>query len=646
MWRARSAGSDLPFPDATAAPDGGLRFDADEVVAWLTATGRGNNADAPEEVALHAGLDLPMPQATIDRGLTALLAIKAVTGEQLGGRTAPQILDVADDVDPHDRCLYREVVALGDHLMSVAAHADAVASAGFTPLAAMESILTRRSRLMPNGQTRTALASPVLDLVAGITAEMAGLYGEPVTAAVDPSGGSDLLVAIRSRFDLADLPAASLSGGDSADARLARRRLVAHGWHVTPSMTDDDGHLGLPPHALVVAQFPSPVAPTVSDEQVLTAIDDIVLAMDDSHTGVVVGPSSALVDRPASVTVERARASLLRTNRVRAVVRLPAGLRTGHPRERLALWVLGPAHDGVPIRQRWTVLADVTEPLTTIVNDALITDVVASLGQAAAVRSHAFRYGRLSRTSEVIARSGDLVARVRPRHPVDRAAAVDEAARITELVAAVREPAPGTHVAVDVVALTGGGTRAVTLGQLVDDGVVRPISGNRIDSADLGDSGDVRAIGPEQVHGSPRRRFVDRLGFSSRYPAGRYTEPGDIIVTTSGAPGAVIDDAGLAVVVFPARVLRLDREAMPGLVPAVVVHAIRAVSPGTPWRSWPVPLVPDGAAPVLARVLADVAVAQQAARARLTALDDLAARLTDGAAAGVVGLVPQESQEG
>ena len=70
------------------------------------------------------------------------------------------------------------------------------------------------------------------------------------------------------------------------------------------------------------------------------------LAMADDARAVIIGTASALTDplrAPATVAI---RSSLLRTGRVRAIVRLPAGLLPTKPRQQLALWVLGPAHPG------------------------------------------------------------------------------------------------------------------------------------------------------------------------------------------------------------------------------------------------------------------------------------------------------------
>src|SRR5699024_3275753 len=52
MCRIRSAGSEHPFPPSLSSRE--LVFEAGQVAAWLEATGRGNNPDAPLEGLLHS----------------------------------------------------------------------------------------------------------------------------------------------------------------------------------------------------------------------------------------------------------------------------------------------------------------------------------------------------------------------------------------------------------------------------------------------------------------------------------------------------------------------------------------------------------------------------------------------------------------
>ena len=97
MWRSRSAASDSPFPRAIDRSGAQERFDAEQVVNWLERTGRGNNPDVRADVAAFAspaGLSL-LDCKGLFSGLTALLALKAVTGGQLGGLDAESLRDLA-----------------------------------------------------------------------------------------------------------------------------------------------------------------------------------------------------------------------------------------------------------------------------------------------------------------------------------------------------------------------------------------------------------------------------------------------------------------------------------------------------------------------------------------------------------------------
>src|SRR5699024_4817402 len=112
-------------PEPASTIDGRDRFALEDVVTWLEITGRGNNRHVREEAALHAILDLGLPQAVVLAGVSTLLTLKSATGSQLASMSAADILVAADDVDPRDDYLYREIAALGADLVTVAAHGDA-----------------------------------------------------------------------------------------------------------------------------------------------------------------------------------------------------------------------------------------------------------------------------------------------------------------------------------------------------------------------------------------------------------------------------------------------------------------------------------------------------------------------------------------
>jgi hypothetical protein len=524
MWRTRMAGTATPFPAAAVRSGAQELFDAHEVADWLVSTGHGTNPHVREELALFAAFDDasgPGPEVVF-AGVTALLALKVATGQQLSGRSAVEVLDLADDVDTFDQFLYSEIAALGEHLTTFADHADAMASAAYTPAAAFESLMVQRGRWGVRSAPERALAPAAPDLVARLAAGLTAAEHTGATAVVDPSGGSDLLVALR-RHLTDDALTSALIDRTHDGSRLTERRLRAHGWHVAALAVDDGGRLALPGACTVVAQLPPTGAARADDAAVLTALDDMALAMSDDDRAVVIGPSRVLTGALGSRESRSARADVLRTDRVRAIVRLPAGLLPAHPRHQLALWVLGPAHPDVAIADRWTTVADLSaSTLDAATVSDLLTDVIAAMGSRSDVHGHAFRFARLVPTSALLASSGDLVGalRLRPRRLALEPA--DAAVRVQELLATLG-PQPGVHLGVDVEHRRRGATQRVTLGELAEGRAVRLVPGHRIAARDIVAGQSVRVIGSDELLG--RRvlgeRTLDRLVFSTRYPAAR-----------------------------------------------------------------------------------------------------------------------------
>jgi hypothetical protein len=664
VWRRRYARTAQPFPEPVAVRAGAPRFRASDVVAWIEATGLGNNAAFAADVALRAVFDDAESRVgELERhdGLTALLAIKAYTSAPLGGLSNAEVLDLADELDPDDAYLYREVAALGGEVGRMCDLTDLAASAAYTPGAAVEALLGQRFRAHHGHLAASALHPAGLGIVAALVDALG-----PAGAVADPyPGPGDVLHAVLASPHHIDTPIAQVPAGDPA--RLVRRRLVAHGWDVEELGDDAD------PSRVVVAAVPAAGEPELDDVAVLGRIDDVVLELHPGQRAVVIGPASALVEA-ATPAVESARAALLRTDRLRSVVLLPPGLVVERPRQRLALWVLGDAHPSVAIADRWTMVADLTEhalaageALPRAVLEDLLTDVVASLGAPADVRAHAFRFSRFVRVPEILARGGSLATA--GRHVV--AGARDDggaaAVRVRELAAGLpmRQDA-----LLDGVAVERGAAHAVhrvPLGTLLDHGKVRRISGNRLGPHQVS-TGSVgpdttRVVGVPELLGDAAwgSRVVDTLAFVGTFTAARLTEPGDVVFCTAPYPAAAVDVDGFSVVQFPAQVLRVAPRAQPVeppaqvepvetvpradpvLVPEVLAADVGAQAPGAKWwRAWEVRLVAASQADAVGRALREVRDAITAARRRIADLEMLAATLTDGVTAGVVRLRQDE----
>ena len=640
MWRSRGAATHSPFPEPKERIGAQARFDAEQVVAWLELTGKGNNRDARADLAALVSLaDLSsLSGDVVFAGLTALLALKAVTGEQLGGLDPEKLLDLADDADPDNSFLLREVTQLGVDRSRLAAHVDALCDAAFSPAGAFERLMIDRSRRHLPGDA-ASLRDQARGLVAQVVRALAVEAGIRPALLVDPTcGGSDLLVTTARLYDDELAPSAMTTDQDTPACRLARRRLRVHDIHRTDLHFNDAGAFELSQPAVLMAHLPAPGSPSMGAEVMLEAIDNIAVQMDDDQRTVVIAPAALLTDRLPDQTCAQLRDRVLRLGRVRAVVRLPKGLVTERPRQQLAMWVLGPSYADVAADERWMMLADLANvPLTADVVDDLVTDLVASTGDEAMVRAHAFRFTRMVQTRVVLASRGNLVE-VAPR--VERAhsgSAADLAVRIATLNDQLRKSPAVGQLDFDVAPnpdldnLTTA--QHITVGAALVSGSLHVVAGNRLDSADMHATNGARVIGPAELTGPSRSgdRHVDRLTFASSYGASRYTEPGDVVFCTSPRVAAMVDDRGGSVVVSPARVLRVDRHKPHGLLPHLLAADINSVAPqAKQWRLWRLRRVPAEQRSSLHDTLNAIHAQRDAALERVSQLDQLAALLTAG----------------
>lgn len=644
MWRTRSAKSDRPFPPAIAKELGQEYFDVDQVVEWIETTGRGNNKDARADAAAFASLDGGSPRGdeTIFLGLTALLGLSALSGRQLGDLTKTEVLDLADDHDPDDRFLYREVAALSTRLVPLSHYADLLADAAYSPAAAFEQLMTERFRLHTPGHTEVALTPPARRLVATIAMALADLAGDDVPTYVDPTdGGSDLLIELAGRIEESVSLAAQTSPADDAAARLARRRLLVNDVHQVPLVDDGFGGFRLPTGALMIAQYPSPGRPAMADHEILAAIDASVLQMLDDGYGVVVAPASALTDRSEAADE---RAAILRSDRVRAIVRLPDGLMTTRPRQRMALWILGPptpdgsaAGGGLASVDRWTVVADLVDiTVDDAMTDALVTDLVAGLRERSTV-AHNPRFTRFLTNAALAGSDGDLVppvaARATPGAPTGTELAL-RAAELSRLLTARPEPFAAPMLSVKL--STAAGSRAVmTLGAAISERMVQILSGHRLDVGDIGTqtAGSTRVIGVPELTtaNAATMRTIGRLTFAANYPVGQYTEPGDVVFCTAPHPAALVDETGGSVVAFPARIARVARTAP--ILPQVLAADITSAAPtAKSLRAWTIRQIPDDERARLDIILRDLRLHRTQLLERVNYLDELTDLVTQGVA--------------
>ncbi len=642
MWRKRSSAGQLPFPAAVAQVNGVEMFDADDVTAWLQATGRGNNPEARNDVAAFARMVAPASAGTRDsrlmfEGLTALLALKVIMGRELGRSTASELLDAADEADPDDQFLYAELEAVGSALPGLASFADRLADSAFNAPAAFEKLLSHRFREGLREQTDTALTEAALTLVATAAMELAAtLDGTPPFVDSTP-GGSDVLQRIVQQLGESGPPTLLAADHDGEAGRLARRRLAVHGTDSGQVTIDAQGAFAVGGPAVHVAQYPAAGDPGLGPAEILAGIENTVLQMDDRQRAVVIAPARVLSDA-LSGEAGKLRSDLLRSGRVRAVVRLQAGLLRAKPREPQALWILGPSFAEVPIADRWTMVADVsTIPLTRDVTQDLISDIVASMGNRATIRAHSFRFARLVQTRVLLAGKGSLVNVPATRRPT-AASGAEAALRVEELVSLL-SPKPSVPLVVTAVSVGGDGSamKTVTVQELLTAGNLRYINGNRLDGNSVSRTAGSRIIGREELldpHNA-ETRYISLLDFAAKCSSGRLTELGDVVFSTSPRPAAMVDALGGAVVVFPARILRIDDGDPGGLVPDVLAADINGLpAANKAWRNWRVRRTPDAQRRPLTGTLQRLQHEQAEARQRLKQLEELATLITDGVAGG------------
>lgn len=588
VWRARAAGSDHPFPSPVTKRGTQLLFDAEQIAAWLEQTGRGNNTRADGDVAAHAA----RPESTSIDSVTALLALRASIGRPLAGLSRDELLDEADGVDPDDAAFFSEVDETRD-LTGAALYVEELVDAAYGEAPAFERVLAADRRTTSPTTPGPVLTAAGIRFVASIAGGLVSARTTEVLPMLVDSTGSaaEVIIDLTRAEEFAEL-VVSIGHTHTDDAsadelRMLRRRLLVH------SITHVENQIGReagPKQHLAI--FGS--APSTSDAAtILDAIDDLAVSLDDSQLALVVAPSSVLTDGGLGHAADDLRSGILRSGQVRAIVRLPAGLRAGMSRQSLTVWVLGSAHPAVDLADRWTMVADLSAlPHVSGIDDDLVSDLVASLSDHPTVRAHAFRFARPVFTRQLLARRGSLVqpsaGGPRPQDPTAPVEGTLQVERLLDELALVRMSV--TPTATDDRATRN---RTRTIAQRIDSRELRYLPGNRL-PADLvnpipATRGRVTAIGPDEILGELPigARSVDRLRFAAEQPSGRLSEPGDVIFVTSPRPRAIVDREGLSVVQYPARILRIQPDGDEQLLPDVVAFDVNLrETSDTAWRTW------------------------------------------------------------
>ena len=657
VWRSRTAATGMPFPVPAAHAHGQDLFDAALVGSWLADTGRGNNPDAAADAAAHATPSRDAQTTDVDfPAITALLTLRSQTGGALSALTPDDLLDAADEHDPDDDLLYREIEGMGDDRAQLVQYVDDAVEAGYGEAAVFDRLVAEHLTGARRHLTETTLSTTGLDLMSHTTLALANTRpaqgGDPVI--VDLLGSStDTLIAIANLVD--DLTVVTTNTNDES-GRLQRRRLTVHRIPHT-TISHAEGPLALHGSAVHgnsvhIIGLPAVDDPAASPLRMLLALDRIMLQMNTAELAVVLAPSAVLSDGSLHRDADQVRSDLLRSGRVRAIVRLPVGLRPRKPRQAQTLWIVGETRS-VVLAERWTMVADLSAVhLDPGAITDLVNDLVASLGDLATVRAHAFRFARLVLTRTLLASRDSLVvgAHRAARQPTKPGAAL--AVRVEGLLGVLNsESSEFRLMALTVEPKAHTGAASVSsVEQQIAAGHLRYIRGNRLNPGDITegitDAAGIRIIGPAEVFGERPlgHRHIDRLRFAGQYPAGRVTEAGDVVFCTSPRPAAIVDTEGTSVVAFPARILRIDRSDPNGLLSEVLAADIAAVPAiDKQWKSWPLRQSDHRQRGPLADALASIRVQQEQAHARLTRLDELSALLMRGITAGTMTLTTAQA---
>jgi hypothetical protein len=619
MWRSRFAQGADPFPSAVTSRAGRPLFDALSIAEWLDRTGRGNNPDVIADVAASAtppGFDYS------DRNhisaIDGLLVLHAAFGASLGEVTDDQLVELADSIDPEDTCLRTE--ALGADRMW-REWASQLADAAYSPAQASRILEKRNEGTRSASGASGPLVRDAEELLLTLVRELAvGRSGYLVLqGGLAPSLAAELMAVVGDDVE----PVVDCSG----DGRSIRRRRLLDELEL-PAIAPAAGG-----SRLLVARFPSGAAETIPT--VLDAIGELVVEMSEDDRAVVLAPAAALID-PVTGGESRARTDILRSGRVRAIVNLPTGLVTAAPRSSLAFWVLGRQVGDIPIADRVTAIADLTDaPLSRASRADLTSDVMAALGSMRDLRAHSFRFARLVKTSTLLASRGALRAG-KPSSDSSSTPIRDLPALLEQAHAALGEELPRTAPATDL----APEVESATIESLRKARHLRLIGGTRLAAQEFVESGLV-VVGAAELDDPSRvgTRHVDRLTFAAQHPTAELTRPGDVVFRTGPTPWGWVDPDGSKVVAHPARVLRIDPADPGGLVPELIAADIER-SPGGPgsWRRWALRRVAPRAVPELRAALAEIASQRDALARRMSALDDYAELLTAGVASGVVTL--------
>lgn len=681
-WRRRHP----DFPAPAGGDRGSPRFDAWQVMDWLVATGRSDRSRVEPDLHLYllgglatdtSGHRGGLAPRELVATLTALVCLRQLDDEPLAPgegssgerpssparpwQVAADLRDRAAKADPEDRLLRTEVDALTGRHAWLAAATDVLVEAAWGCRQAYERVLAARHRFGAADLYVDAVTPATAGLLAGLSGarEHAAEHGT-IRVANPAAGAGDLLMAVLDQVPEDATITVAASEPDPFLARLLRRRLAVRGipeheWEVR---SGDRLPAGAGPPDVLVTRLPYQPWEERDGADPLADVERLTHELQPGQTTVMLGPADLLVGPlPPYRAAMRTRNALLSSGRVEAVIHLPGGLVPFRPAYRTAAWVLR-REDPSPWEGR-VLLADVSDrPLTPQVADALVWDVVTWRRDGHRPEQHLRAHATQVAVSELVAPHVSLTTR-RPRRLDDLARPAQAVTRIVELEAALDPPAAGAPARPAV--RTGAAASEEpaeaprrTVGALVRNGWLVVRRGIRLAAKDIGGDGHHRVIGPPELTGAGPvgARMIDRGVLASEYPRATLTEAGDVVVTLAPRYGVHLDRDGLAVVEFPARVLRIPSSAGVPLTPRVLAallvslpetghptaRAPSAVRGPVKLADVPLPLPPADEVAELDALLAAADARRDLARRELDTLDELCRTATTGLVHGTLTL--------
>jgi hypothetical protein len=670
MWRRRHPDS---FPGQAGGDETHPQFDPDEVADWLLTTGRIERDRAEQELALFmlTGLAASYPKQDVVAAVTALICLRYLAGENdpladgdgdpIAGTRA-----LALDLDPSDDVVLTEVRSIPLHAGWLISIVDDLVEASWSCREAFERVMAVRHKFgtaaqMPSTLITGAVIPPLARLVAELSgAHERGRRGQIIVA--DPGAGpGDLLAEVVRLLSVDNPPRIAAAETDPVLARMVRRRMLVHGVHQRDLDIRIGGELPdtLGDPDVIVTQLPYQPGETRDLTVALNALDNVALRLSPGRFAVVLGPAAALTDELPYSAAQDARVRLLTDDMVEAVIRLPGGMLPFRPGYETALWVLTQARGS-----RWqgrVLLADVSaQPLSHAVISDLVEDVVTWRRDGYQPGAHRRQYAQQVAVRDLIDRPRPLVVNGRPVSPRERSE--DGSRRITDITGYGAEldrigahaTAARRHVPTEALASASLSPAVQSLGALCRAHRLVLRKGTRIKTAHLSSPGHHAVFGTEEVAGirQPGLRRIDRETFAKAYQNARLTEPGDILVTMTPRPAAMVDRDGFSIAEFPVRILRVPAAEAEQFTPRVLAtllfadgsgdRAAGAVRSSRALEDQRVLLLPPDQVRRLDQLLTEIEARRDLARKELDVLDELQAATIGGLIDGTLTLTNDE----